>query len=278
SVEHRLLAKRAEWLRREKPVLRAYGPLLADYDSLLLRAEQAPQQAAEAKAQSAENSVQRLRSERDDLARERDSIEPESRAIIRRPDAGTNFLELYLENFPNSGDAAAIRYRLAEQYRLADRADDAATHFDRLVRESWNASDDDSLATWRARSVASLRQVLPDTEELCTVERILSDTPSDSVRTWAGARLQEQAVSLDSLELGSRFLQRYPESSVAAAVSARVEELAMKRYYQGRLYESLHRFQEALDEYNKLLLLAGRTQAATLARQGIERVQTLAGK
>ena len=272
TVEHRLLQKRAEWVRREKDVLRAYGPLIADYDTLLARADSMPSE------KTGGDTVRRIRSEREDLASERDGIEKDSRKIIGRPDAGTPFLELFLENYPQAPDAPAIRYRLAEQYRLADRADDAAIHLNRLVRESWATSGDDSLSMWRSRGVSSLHLVLPQTKELVTVEKILMTTPSDSVKTWAEAQLEAQAASLDSLELGSRFLERYPESRVAGTVTARVEELAMKRYYQGRLYESLHRFQEALDEYNRLLLLAAHTQAATLAREGIDRVQTLAGK
>ena len=52
----------------------------------------------------------------------------------------------------------------------------------------------------------------------------------------------------------------------------------MKRYYEARLRESMQDFQAALDGYNALVLLAPRTRAARLSREGIERIQTTAGR
>ena len=52
----------------------------------------------------------------------------------------------------------------------------------------------------------------------------------------------------------------------------------MKRYYEARLRESMQDFQGALDGYNALVLLAPRTRAAHLSREGAERIQTTAGR
>jgi hypothetical protein len=57
-----------------------------------------------------------------------------------------------------------------------------------------------------------------------------------------------------------------------------VEDLALKRYYEARLRESMQDFQAALDGYNALVLLAPRTRAARLSREGIDRIQATAGR
>ncbi|MBK8231563.1 MAG: M48 family metalloprotease [Candidatus Eisenbacteria bacterium] len=271
TVEHRLLQRRAERLHRQRAVLRPYGPLIAAYDSLLSRAARAPQSPDR-------DALPRIRSEREDLARARDEIEAESRAIIARPDAGTYFLELFLDNFPADSSASAIRYRLAEQYFLADRADDAVHHLHELLRESSTAPTDSSASGWRERSVTALHRTLREAKELTSLQELVEGSPSDSVRSWAASRLGASVAKLDSLELGSRFLRRFPESSVAPQVSARVSELAMQKYYQARVYESVQRYQEALDTYNRLLLSAPGTEAARLSREGIDRMRATAGK
>ena len=128
--------------------------------------------------------------------------------ILARENAGTPFLELFLANFPDDPEAPAVGLRLAERYRLTDRADAAALALARTA--------DDDPAARRA-----LREVLPQTKELRTAGKILHDAKSDSVRQWASARLEAQAAALDSLELGSRFLQEFPDAEVSGRVRGR---------------------------------------------------------
>jgi hypothetical protein len=154
---------------------------------------------------------------------------------------------------------------LAERYRLTDRADAAALALARTA--------DGDTAARRA-----LREVLPQTKELRTAGKILHDAKSDSVRQWASARLEAQTATLDSLELGSRFLQEFPDAEVSERVRAKMEDLAMKRYYEARLRESMQDFQGGLDGYNALVLLAPSTRAARLSREGIDRIQATAGR
>ena len=256
EIEHELLRMRAMRLARRRPVLRAYGPLIADYDSLLVHASR---QSAPAPLRA------ELGAERDSLdQRRRDSREPLDE-ILARDNAGTPFLELFLANFPDDPQASAVRLRLAERYRLSDRADAAALTLAGTAEKDSSAS-------------RALREVLPLTKELSTAGKIQRDAKSDRLRGWATARLEAQAASLDSLELGSRFLQEFPTDPVAAQVREKVEALAMKRYFEARLRESMQDFQGALDNYNALLLLAPATHAAELSRAGIERIQTTAGR
>ena len=97
----------------EKPVLRSYGPLVTDYDTLLAIAGRTPN--------VPDATMRRLESERNDLADERHEIYDDLLRIVDSPEAGTLFLELFLENFPNDPRTTEIRYRVAEQYRLTDR-------------------------------------------------------------------------------------------------------------------------------------------------------------
>lgn len=308
NVAHRLLQRQAEWQRKEKPVLRSYGPLIADYDSLLAIAEHTPG--------VAEATIRRLQSERGDLAEERMSIYDPLAQIVDSPEAGTLFLELFLENFPEDARNTELRYRVAEQYRLTDRPDRAALELRDLMRDMQAAADSGSgdLARviparlevptdarpaplpetrfdtdsdspvpvtdddWAARAETALKIVLPQTKDLAVTRRILETAPSDSVRVWSRIQLDRLAAGLDSLELGSRYLEKYPEGDVAAKVRDRMETLAHQRYLGARLHESLGRYQESLDEYNELILLAPGTKAAEQARKGIERVQTQAGR
>jgi hypothetical protein len=166
----------------------------------------------------------------------------------------------------------------------------AALTLHRLVREVWKGDRDgmqpasrdepplDQESSWPDRSLDALRRTLPETTELITNQRILDTSPSDSVRIWAKTRLFELAADLDSLELGSRYLSKYPNSEAAEAVRAQIESLAQKRVLQGRLHESLERYQEALDQYNEVILLAPGSKAAATARAGIDRVHQLAGR
>ena len=290
EVEHKLLDLRTQRLRARKPILRAYGPLLADYDSLLVKLRTAPADS---------HLVRQVRTDRDQLAHERaDQYQP-SREILNRSQADIHFVELFLENFPDDPDAPAIRYRLAEMYRLSDRPDEAAlawaelpgvsTRFrstlgDTLVpppapgRLSPSAAPDSAARVWRERSKEALRRVLPQVRQLTTSERIRVSTDSDSVRTWAQSRLEMQVAGLDSLELGSQFLQRYPNSVVSDQVRQKLETLAMDRYYRAKLRESMREFQDALDGYNRLILLAPQSRAAQQAREGVARIQSFAGQ
>jgi predicted Zn-dependent protease len=256
DVEHDLLRMRAARIGMRKPILRAYGPLIADYDSLQARA---------ARRSASPDLLAELRAERDSLHQGRGDSYEQLKEILARDNAGTPFLELFLANFPDDPEAPAVGLRLAERYRLTDRADAAALALARTA--------DGDAAARRA-----LREVLPQTKELRTAGKILHDAKSDSVRQWASARLEAQTAALDSLELGSRFLQEFPDAEVSGRVRGKMEDLAMKRYYQARLRESMQDFQAALDGYNALVLLAPATRAARLSREGIDRIQSTAGR
>ncbi len=294
EIEHRLLAMRADRLRTRKPLMRSYGPLIADYDSLLTRARSA------SITDLTENWVQKVQGERDDLDHERKNLHPAFIAAIDHKLAGATLLEIFLQNYPSDPRAQEARFRLADLYRLSDRPDASALILEEIENpaprrgfsEENLASGSSRLAPGYplpasdpaapppppadvARALGMLRGVLPLTKDLTTNQRLVLSTRSDSVRTWAVSRLRAQASGLDSLEVGSKFLEEYPVSIVSDQVRDKVEELAMKRYYRARLQESLTDFQGALDTYNQVILLAPHTRAAGLCREGVSRIQTL---
>jgi hypothetical protein len=256
EVEHDLLRMRSARVGSRRPILRTYGPLIADYDSLQARA---------ARLAAPAQFLDQLRAERRSLDRERAASRQPLVEILARDNAGTPFLELFLTNFPDDAAAPSVRLRLAERYRLTDRPDAAALTLARIA-------DTDPAAR------LALRGVLTQAKELNTLGRILKDAKSDSIHQWASDRLAVQAAALDSLELGSRYLQEFPETGISGQVREKVEALALKRYYVARLRESMQDFQSALDGYNELVLLAPGTRAAELSREGIARIQTTAGR
>lgn len=266
DVEHRLLTIRSERQRRLAPLLRSYGPIIADYDTLIAKIE-------------GEEALSDLRAglihERQVLDRERAGLRPGVLEALGGSNPRTLLLELFLENFPDDPEAPGVRLRLAEQYRLSNRPDEAAIVLDEAIRRSLESPDD---AGDLESSLGRMRRVMDQVRSPITTQRILLGTRSDSVRTWAESRLHAQAVDLDSLEIACRFIEKYPGSPVAPVVSERLEELALARHREGRLKESLGDYQTALNLYNELILLAPGTRGAELSRQGVARIQGFAGR
>lgn len=263
AIARQKLERQAAFERRKPDLLRRYTAIAAEYDSLLQEIHAAPEGIADTE-------IRRITTGRDEIALERQNLRAKARDRVSAPGAGIHYIETYLENFPEDSLATELQFRLAEQYRLTRRADEAALQMDQILgAELQSSPGDTSLIT---RSTELLRALVPETRELVTNERLLRTSRSDSVRSWAAARLGFLASELDSLEIGSRFLATYPESPEAAVVAERVEELALARYRQARLHESLGAFQDALDGYHAVALLAPGTEAAEQARAGIERI------
>jgi len=256
DIAHRGLARRVEWERKSRDILRSYTPLIAEYDELLDQIAEKPE---------SEVRYQRVLSERDDLVEERNALYDAYSSVLEDPAAGVQHLERFLENFPDDPRARAVRFRLAQQYRWSDRADAAVLELTRILA----TAPPDTVAA----AEEALRDFIPLTSELTTSQLLLEKSESDSVRTWATRQLTTLAASFDSLEVGSRFLDRYPDAEISDQVREKVEELAQEGYLQARLHESLQSYQAALDEYNKVILLARNTAAADRAREGIQRVQ-----
>lgn len=263
SIARQKLERQVAFERRKPDIFREYTPIAAEYDSLLDAVHAAPQGIAETE-------IRRITTSRDELVLDRKNIREKARDRVLAPTAGVQTLETYLVNFPEDSLATDLRFRLAEQYRLTKRADRAALELDDLLVESLGSEPPDT--TQVTRSLDAIRRTIPDTKELVTNQRLILTTPSDSVRSWATSHLEVLAADLDSLEIGSRFLASYPHSEQADVVQQKVEELANIRYRKARLHESLGNYQEALDGYHAVALLAPSTEASKQARAGIERI------
>jgi hypothetical protein len=263
SIAREKLEREVAFERRQPDILRRYTPIAAEYDSLLGAVHEAPQGIAETE-------IRRITTGRDEIVLERKNVREKARKRVASPSVGVRILETYLENFPEDSLATELRFRLAEQYRLTKRADQAALQVDDLLSGLLAEPSPDTALV--ERSLDAMRVILPETKELVTNQKLLQASRSDSVRIWASRRLETIAVGLDSLEIGSRFLASYPHSKEAEVVQGRVEELAHARYLQARLHESLGAYQDALDGYHAVALLAPSTKASEQARAGIERI------
>ena len=263
SIAREKLEREIAFERRQPDILRRLTPIAAEYDSLLDAVHAAPQGISETE-------IRRITTGRDEIVLERKNVREKARERVSRPSVGVRILETYLENFPADSLATELRFRLAEQYRLTKRADEAALQVDGLLSELLGKSPPDTALV--QRSLEAMRGILPETKELVTNQKLLLESRSDSVRIWASTRLGTLAADLDSLEIGSRFLASYPHAKEAEIVQAKVEELALARYRQARLAEGLGDFQDALDGYHAVALLAPSTKASEQARAGIERI------
>jgi outer membrane protein assembly factor BamD (BamD/ComL family) len=102
---------------------------------------------------------------------------------------------------------------------------------------------------------------------------VVDSPPDTTIADHARGRMRTLVADLDSLEVGGRFLKQWPNTPYSEEVTARVALLATDTARFARVYEAGGKPQEALDLYNRVVLLAPGTQAAVEAMRGIERIQ-----
>ncbi|MBP7669442.1 MAG: M48 family metalloprotease [Candidatus Eisenbacteria bacterium] len=251
---------------REHPLLRNYGELIAGYDRILERAnaqEEDWPQASEAAR------------EREMLVAERDGLLDSQLEVILAEAPPTDFLERFIKNYPDHPRAGEMRYRLGMQYLLAGRPEKA------VERLSSFAADSNGGA-WADSAVAGMLLAIPELDDLSACYGVLEghaqakDPASVRMVEAARARMDELSKGDVSLEQGGAFLSNWPDSPWSAAVEAKVEAKAQEMLLKGRVHEGLRRYQEALDSYYTILTLAPDSPAASLASDGVDRIQSLA--
>jgi hypothetical protein len=265
AVHLDLLNFRRQRMDRKPPLTREYGPLIEACDSLLVEAEHGNIEG---------ETGTKIREARDSLVHDRDALLPEYREAIELPSLSPSVARAFLVNFPSHPRAIDVRLRLARLYQLSSRNDLAATQLGILL-----ASDSDrsigAEAVHDSVVRAELLKTVPLLEDPGTCETLLTRIQDDEISALVRERLFLIADSLTALETVGRFVQSFPESPAIDRFRSRLETLADAEYKKGRLHESLGDQQSALDLYNRVSILAQGTKAASHARLGISRIQSL---
>lgn len=276
SVHLDLLLFRRQRLERRPSLERAYGPMIQECDSLLSVAAGTPSEPADA--------LRRIRDLRELLARDRDALLPGYEAAMNARSLSPVVAEAFLRNFPEHDSAGSVRLRLARLYRLSLRNNLAAMQLSALLR-STNAGGSSSRpgepadttgAALREDARLELERTIPLLEDPETCELLRTRIDDAKLVAVVEDRLDLIADSVKTLETLGRFVQAYPDSPSIARFRSRLDTLAESEYRKGRLHESLGDQQSALDQYNRVAILAQGTKAASEARRGIARIQSLA--
>jgi predicted Zn-dependent protease len=259
AIELELVQIRAA-REREKPLTaRELGPIVVAADSAIARLE---------RAHADQDDVAKLGGERQRIARELEDMEPQVVEVLDTPGAASNAtLEVFLRNYPDHPRAPGVRLALGRRYLRAERPESAIPILTELL-----ASEEtpDSL---RAPGRTELERAITATHDLSACYSVVNAPPDTAIGRQADLRMQELVAKVDSLENGGRFLKRWPDTPYTEPVRERVAELATANARFARVYEVGGKPQEALDLYNRVVLLAPGTPAASEALRGIERIQ-----
>jgi predicted Zn-dependent protease len=260
NVEHEIIRFRAT-REDSKPMLaRRLGPIVSAAESALARLE---------RSGTAADELAPLRAELDRLERElADNLEGVIE-VLDAPGAASNAtLEVFLVNYPDHPRADAVRLSLARRYLRQGRPDAATPLLTCLA-----PAETDSLEEAGRTELLRALDVITDPSVCYSV---VDASPDSEVVNLAHARMQTLVSDIDSLEVGGRFLKRWPDTPYTGEVRERVSTLATDAARFARVYEVGGKPQNALDLYNRVVLLAPGTAAAAEALRGIERIQHLA--
>ncbi len=246
---------------REKPVIdRRLGPVAAIADSAIARLQSKGAAGAD---------LDSLRAERGRIAGELDAHLAEVMQVIDAPGAASNAtLETFLINYPQHPRADSVRLALARRYMRQGRPEAAAP----LLAMIAKSAPADSL---RDSGEAELGRALDQLKDPSVCYAVLDAASDSTIAGHARERMQTLVAGIDSLEVGGRFLKRWPDSPFTAQVKERVGTLATDTARFARVYEAGGKPQQALDLYNRVVLLAPGTEAAAEAMRGIERIQRI---
>jgi predicted Zn-dependent protease len=254
------LARLRSAREREKPVLaRELGPIVTAADTAIARLERSGAPAGD---------LDPLIAERDELRDELDDQMAGAVKVIDTPGAASNAtLETFLLNYPHHPRAPEVQLALARRHL---RAEDPEVAIPLLMAMIENPTASDSLLQ-AGRS--ELARAIVTTKDLSACYSVVASPPDSILGAQAEVRMETLVAEVDSLENGGRFLKRWPDTPYSERVRERVSALATDSARFARVFEVGGKPQEALDLYNRVVLLAPGTEAAGVAMRGIERIQ-----
>ncbi|MFH1143267.1 MAG: M48 family metalloprotease [Candidatus Eisenbacteria bacterium] len=252
--------------RREHPLLRRYGPLIDSYDRIIADAEETQPDWAELPEVSAERKT---------LIEERDGLLPSQMEVIEGEAPPTDFLERFVENYPDHAQVPEMAHRLGMQYYLGG-------HPEKAVERLGQSLHDAAGTAWADSALAGMLKAIPEVEDMVACYSLFEKHEGREglghaeIAGAARARMDELVQGDFTLEQGGTFLSSWPESPWSTEVGRKVGEKADQAYLNGRVHEGLQRYQEALDSYYSVLTLAPDSDAAGRAEEAIGRIQMLA--
>ncbi len=248
---------RLERLHAQRDRATAAPKLARDYGRLLTAYAQ---QTDEVRAVSPGSPMVRaLEQEAATLRAEAQAIYPEAREVLRSGVYQTEFLEVFLSNYPEAPEVGDTALALGDAYSRLGRPGRAVELYLRAAQPGST-----SPAAQRARQ--GLRVLAPRLDDLAALQQ-LADQPDDpELAQLAATRLSERVASFGDLASGAEYLRRYPARAHAPKVTERVNLLAQNLYGEMVLYQSVGDHVKALDRIQKILTYAPLSPAAERLR------------
>ncbi len=253
----------AETLRRERlaelrDVQLARPPLARDHGALI-RAY--AEEIDEVRRLTPESSlITQLEAEIGRFAAQRDEVYADAASVLANGIYETEFLEVFLSNYPDAPGAADAALALGDAYSRLGRQTDAVAQYLR----AWEAASE-APAGQRARG--GLRNLAPVLQQLGALQQLADHDGDPEIQRLAHERLAALAGSYSDLANGAEYLDRFPEGEHATAVTERLNRLADDLYGEMLLYQTVGDHLKALDRIQKILEYAPLSPAADRLRE-----------
>ena len=197
-----------------------------------------------------------FRAERQTLREQRDTLLDSARAVWQSGVYGTPFLEVFLSNYPDAPEAAAVHLTLGEAYARTARQADAVDQF----LDAWK-SDPHGPSGEAARR--GLRNLAPALDQLTALAELAGQEQDADLSRLAEDRLAGKAGNYSDIADGAAYLAKYPSGVYAEAVTLRLNTLAEGLFGELLLYQSVGDQMKAMDRIQRILTHAPLSPAAS---------------
>ena len=174
----------------------------------------------------------------------------------------TEFLEVFLNNFPENPHYARAALKLGNAYARSRRPEAAAE----MYQKAWESAPDSEHGS-RART--GLLALAPNIDRLSVLQRLTTQQQDDDLSRLAQERLQSESSTFGELDNGAEFLKQFPDHSLAAVVSQRIDDLAEALLVEATLYQRVGDHAKALENIHQILTGAPFSPAAERLRKKV---------
>ncbi|MEM8963136.1 MAG: M48 family metalloprotease, partial [Acidobacteriota bacterium] len=244
------LHRQRDVMLRKSALQRDYGAVLASYDEQL-------EIVASLDADS--DFLDTLQTERRDLREKADELFPTARKVWEGGVYETPFLHVFLSNYPDAEERAAVALALGNGYARLGRQADAVSQYLHVIE----IEPESKQAEVALRGLRNLAPALDDMTALAE----LGDTTGDAeIRQLAKTRLDKLADSYELISDGAAYLDRFPNGAHAEVIRDRLDTLAQNLYGEVVLYQAIGDSVKAVERINLILLHAPLSPAARTLR------------